>query len=158
MVRFLLAHGYGPEQADRQGPSPLCLAVRCNTKLVALTLLDAGAKLNRAEYPSGDTPLKLAADKGLTEIARALSASASQPAGPPQNPIAQGKSIFASAAATLHEHPEWLTQLQYLDLSHAPIDGLRLLGAAGRLALWVRRAAMQREAVELIVSTGGQVR
>ncbi len=158
LVRFLLTQGCSPEQTDERSLSPLCLAVRSNEKLVALVLLEAGAAVNRAEYPSGDTAMEIATRLGRTRLVRMLLARGATRASRVDQPAVEARSTTSWLTAALLEHPEWLAQFQELSLGRGPINGVRLVDAVSWLALRVQQAKRQRAAVELITSTDGQVR
>ena len=76
-TEFLLAAGAPINRKDKNGNTPLHLAINNGNKAVAKLLIDNGADLNTADVSSrndknGNTPLHLAAENGNIEVIKLL--------------------------------------------------------------------------------------
>ncbi|HUU92443.1 MAG TPA: ankyrin repeat domain-containing protein [Phycisphaerae bacterium] len=101
MVRFLLACGVDPNDADRHGQTALACAIACSNKPAAVLLCDAGARINARRGSGGGTGLMGAAGLGYEEMVRVLLAR-----GAEVNAVdAQGRT--ALDAALRHRDYEW---------------------------------------------------
>ena len=87
VLEFLLAHGANINQATpvkghgNGGWMPLHMAIFCGNETIARALVDRGADIN-AQKENGQTPLRMAYEKGMTKLISYLEELGAEPGDP----------------------------------------------------------------------------